>query len=113
MPALLLGLLANPTVLIVLAGLLGSGALYVKGRWDGSAACEARVAVAAQRERSRQADINQRAIDAANERAGFIAAENERLNNILQENIHEAADDPDADSCGVSADGVRRLNRIR
>lgn len=53
------------------------------------------------------------AVEELNEDLAKAQIENERLDDAYDQLVKDARADADADECGVSADGVRRLNTIR
>lgn len=89
-----------------------SGA-YLKGRWDGSSACEVRWERKAEIERTRQRTENDKAKEAERARIAALNArikQLEDLNDILDK---EAAADPDAERPALGVDSVRRIGRVR
>ena len=85
---------------------------YIKGRWEGAAAKDAQYQIVIEEERNRIDDINKKALqDAITEIERLkevVAVRNAEIGFILS----EAADDMDAARGALSADSVRRINRI-
>ena len=63
-------------------------------------------------ELDRQAQANDRAKASEAKRIAQLRSDLAELERQLQEQAHEADNDPDRDRVGLSADGVRRINGI-
>jgi hypothetical protein len=100
--------LGRYVAMLGVAGLVVSGA-YFKGRSDYKAVCIAQ-AVA---ERAKQVNANLAATKFTNDRIESLHAMVDTLQSELQKVQDEADKDPAADSNGISADSVRRIDRIR
>ena len=104
-------------VALVLALVVTNGINHYVSAWMGKRAgieqCEAAQRAAAQREAERQARAQ--AEEAARTRLIIekLNATVTQLDRQLQENENEAAADPDAGDCGLSAAGSVRINKIR
>lgn len=86
---------------------------YALGRQDGGAACQARWQEAARRELTRQLDEQAAAKTAERARIAELTDRIRRRDDMIEVLRDEADGDPGADQCGIGADGVRRLNRLR
>lgn len=111
LPWILLGL--------AIAAVMIAGVSYTKGYGHASAQAELRIArlqsehaAAVRREQQRQLDVAAAVRRAAEQRINKILDERDALAGQLEDMANEALDDPAADRVGLSADGVRRLNRL-
>jgi hypothetical protein len=108
-------------IIVALGGiLLGSAALY--GIWwgftshyigIGEARADARWQAAVAKEQQRQQQAQEEARRAAEAEIARLRDKEEELNAELAILQAEALADPGAVSCGLGADGVRRIDKIR
>ena len=79
------------------------------------AKAECATAVAADRsdELKRQLHANREALEQSRVAIETLIQERTALGVTMEENAVAASQDPDAAECGISADSVRRLNRVR
>lgn len=84
-------------------------AIYARG-WDAHV-------ILSEKEKVEMRKANEKAIANAEktlrEDIAILASEKEALENAAAELDREAVEDPDADTGGISADSVRRLNAIK
>ena len=104
----------------VLYALLGYGSLLGYGAYkhhqgyvDGKVACEKAVASALSAEAERQRIANEQAQEASRRDVDELLKEKSRLEQIIQENADAANKDSERGRCGIGADSVRRLNKVR
>lgn len=110
-----LALLGNPVVRYVALGVAVWAAVqYV--RWDAARdatkALELKIERALAAERARIQEANDKTVSEFGRIAGALTTQTEAIQKRLEENDEEARKDPAANSCGIGADSVRRLNRI-
>lgn len=106
---------SNLTRFLITVGIIAAlfAGTYLKGRWDASASCNARWQETIAAERLEQINDNAEAQKAARERIAEINARNKQLEDTIDVLNREAEADPRADECGLGADSMRRLNRVR
>lgn len=85
---------------------------YGIGHHNGYSSADEACKAAAAIEKSRQAEIARQSMDDAQERIDRLSSLKDRLELQLKVNSDEAAIDPAARSCGLSASGVQRIKRI-
>lgn len=107
----LLGFATSPLALIV-AGLavLGGTALYVHHL--GYAEASAHYIALGDAEAARQADANEKAQATLQSQVADLQQDNDQLNRQLVENQKDADNDPMANACTLSLDGVLRHNKL-
>jgi hypothetical protein len=110
----------SPLIVMVVGGLLGAGGLFIAWKVHtnhyiaiGEARCEARWQAAVKKEDDRRRQEQEEVKREYEKVIADLRAEEERLNDELIASAVEAANDPAANSCGLSPDGVRRIDQIR
>jgi uncharacterized protein YhaN len=88
---------------------------YQKHQWisEGEARCDARWRVAVEKEEDRRRQEQDELIRKYETEIAELRANEEKLNDELISLAVEAANDPNADSCGLGADSVQRVGKIR
>lgn len=94
-------------------GLVLIAGTYAKGRYDGSAACEARWKTRVAEEQARQVEENAAAKAAERARIAELNARIKQQDELIDVLDNEAAADPRAADCGLGIDGVRRVQGVR
>lgn len=83
------------------------------GRTEAEAQCAAKVAMERSSELVRQTEANRKASEAIRPVIEQVLREGANSERIQEENALEASRDAGASRCGLGADSVRRLNRLR
>lgn len=96
---------------VVIAFSILTGA-YASGHHNGAVSTDAKWRAAAAAEKARQDTANDEARAEAARIATALASKINELQNKVDANDAEAIRDSRAPACGVSSDGVRRLNSI-
>ncbi len=102
-----------PYLLIVIALSLGVWYIYDKGYDNGVEKTEKKYHLAIEKERQRQLEANQSALDIANEKQEALKQLLEKRDETLEQLSKESLDDPDANRSALNLDSVRRINRVR
>lgn len=100
--------------ILALAVILGMGFwIHGKGYRSGVAETVAKYEQQIQKERERLVAANKAALDSAKQREAELRKLLSERNVTVRQLLQEAVSDPGAGNVAVSADSVRRINRIR
>lgn len=101
-----------PYLLGVIALALVVWYIYDKGYSNGVETTERKYHLAIEKERHRQLEANQAALDRANQRQTELEQLLGKRDATLKQLSEESIQDPDANRPAINIDSVRRINRI-
>ena len=101
-----------PYLLLLVAILFSIWYVYDSGFDNGVAETESKYRLAIEKERHRQLEANQDALDKANKRQAELKQLLGERDATLKRLSEESLKDPDANRPAISVDSVRRINRI-
>ena len=101
-----------PYLLLLGAILFGVWYIYDAGFDNGVAETESKYHLAIEKERHRQLEANQAALDRANQRQTELEQLLGERDETLRQLSEESVKDPDANRPAINVDSVRRINRI-